>query len=556
MTPDIFLSYSREDQATAQRFAEGFEAQGFSVWWDVTLRSGEAYDQVTEEALRTAKAVVVLWSKTSVVSRWVRAEATLADRNKTLVPAMIEPCDRPIMFELTQTADLTHWKGEADDKGWRAFLSDVRRFVQTQPAPNAARPAAPTKAGAEPPGAPPSLAVLPFINKSGRDEDDVFAEGMVEDLTVVLSRAPWLKVVAASATAIFPTAGRDLRQIGRDLHVRYLLEGAVRRLGEDLRVTAQLIEAESGNLLWTEKFDRSPAQLTALQEDLATEVAAHVRVQVDRAEMERALARSGDASASDAVFRGMAYGARRATRSGWAAAVGVSKQRVEVAPDDGLAHAGLAATQAQLLHYSGGDNPELVQEIVASARRALALEPDNPTALCASAAALNAVNKLQDALLLAERAIAISPEYAQARLCLGSILIKLGRPDEGLAQLDVAQRAAPNSLWLYHWAVWRTAALLQVGQPDQALAPAEQAVRLVPGGVEALTQLVLCLAKLDRWEAASDAARRLRDADPEISAADVESIVRDFYSGSGAVDDYVAMIRKAWDDTPNGIVSP
>jgi hypothetical protein len=75
--PDIFLSYNREDQATAQRFAERFEAAGMSVWWDVTLRSGEAYDEVTEEALRTAKAVVVLWSPRSVVSRWVRAEATL-----------------------------------------------------------------------------------------------------------------------------------------------------------------------------------------------------------------------------------------------------------------------------------------------------------------------------------------------------------------------------------------------------------------------------------------------------------------------------------------------
>jgi thiol-disulfide isomerase/thioredoxin len=90
----------------------GFEAAGLSVWWDVTLRSGEAYDAVTEEALRTAKAVVVLWSPRSVTSRWVRAEATLADRNRTLVPARIEPCDLPIMFELTQTADLSQWKGK------------------------------------------------------------------------------------------------------------------------------------------------------------------------------------------------------------------------------------------------------------------------------------------------------------------------------------------------------------------------------------------------------------------------------------------------------------
>ena len=96
--PDVFLSYSREDAATARRFAEAFEREGLAVWWDATLRSGEAYDEVTEKALRTAKAVVVLWSTKSVASRWVRAEATMAHRNQTLVPVMIEPCDRPIMF--------------------------------------------------------------------------------------------------------------------------------------------------------------------------------------------------------------------------------------------------------------------------------------------------------------------------------------------------------------------------------------------------------------------------------------------------------------------------
>ena len=109
---DIFLSYNREDTAAAKRFADGFAAEGLSVWWDTALRSGEAYDEVTEAALREAKAVVVLWSPRSVVSRWVRAEATIADRCKTLVPVMIEPCERPIMFELTQTAELGHWTGD------------------------------------------------------------------------------------------------------------------------------------------------------------------------------------------------------------------------------------------------------------------------------------------------------------------------------------------------------------------------------------------------------------------------------------------------------------
>jgi Flp pilus assembly protein TadD/TolB-like protein len=127
--PDIFLSYNREDQARARLFAEAFERDGLTVWWDVGLRTGEAYDAVTENALRSAKAVVVLWSTRSVQSRWVRAEAALALRQKTFAPCMIEPCERPIMFELTQTADLSHWSGDTNDAAWQRFLADVRRLV-------------------------------------------------------------------------------------------------------------------------------------------------------------------------------------------------------------------------------------------------------------------------------------------------------------------------------------------------------------------------------------------------------------------------------------------
>jgi hypothetical protein len=112
---DVFISYAREDAETARRFAEAFQSAGLSVWWDDALRSGEVFDESIERALREAKAVVVLWSASSVTSRWVRAEATLADRNRTFVPAMIEACQRPIIFELTQTADLSHWRGDARD---------------------------------------------------------------------------------------------------------------------------------------------------------------------------------------------------------------------------------------------------------------------------------------------------------------------------------------------------------------------------------------------------------------------------------------------------------
>ena len=99
------------------------------MWWDAALRSGETFDEVIEKQLRSAKAVVVLWSPRSVASRWVRAEATLADRRNKLVPAIIEACDRPIIFELTHAADLSDWTGDTSDSRWRGLVDDLRRLV-------------------------------------------------------------------------------------------------------------------------------------------------------------------------------------------------------------------------------------------------------------------------------------------------------------------------------------------------------------------------------------------------------------------------------------------
>ena len=126
---DIFLSYARNDRSIARLFADSLVADGFSVWWDASLHSGETFDEVIEQRLRDAKAVIVLWSPRSVASRWVRAEATLADRRNKLVPAIIEACDRPIIFELTHAADLTDWKGDTNEVRWQTFLFDLRRLV-------------------------------------------------------------------------------------------------------------------------------------------------------------------------------------------------------------------------------------------------------------------------------------------------------------------------------------------------------------------------------------------------------------------------------------------
>jgi hypothetical protein len=146
--PDIFISYSREDRPAARHFAESFTREGFDVWWDAAIRSGQTFDEVIEKALRSAKAVVVLWSPRSVASRWVRAEATLADRANKLVPAIIEACDRPIIFELTHAADLADWTGDTSDSRWQTLVSDLRRLVGEKDA--APVPPEPAKLASEP----------------------------------------------------------------------------------------------------------------------------------------------------------------------------------------------------------------------------------------------------------------------------------------------------------------------------------------------------------------------------------------------------------------------
>ena len=129
---DVFLSYARQDRQTARIFAECLTQEGFKVWWDASLHSGQTFDEVIEQKLRDAKAVVVLWSPRSVASRWVRAEATLADRRNKLVPAIIEACDRPIVFELTHTSELADWHGDRSDLRWTTFVDDLGRLVHAR----------------------------------------------------------------------------------------------------------------------------------------------------------------------------------------------------------------------------------------------------------------------------------------------------------------------------------------------------------------------------------------------------------------------------------------
>jgi TolB-like protein len=309
---DIFLSYNREDRARAKVFAQGFEAQGLSVWWDVGLRTGEAYDEVTETALRTARAVVVLWSIKSVASRWVRAEALLAFRNKTLIPCMIEPCERPLMFELTQSAQLYGWKGNRSDPRWIALLADVRAMIDKnigvsndlpplnalmsaapQPVPNrrnlvvgaSAIVASVTGFGLwsfrdtlSPPKDPArnqnSVAVLPFVNLSADVAQAYFADGLSAEVRAELAGVTALRVVAQTSSAAFKGRSETAQSMARQLGVAFLLDGSVRKAASTARVVAQLINGKTGSIEWSQTFDRPLDDIFAVQTEIAEAVVA------------------------------------------------------------------------------------------------------------------------------------------------------------------------------------------------------------------------------------------------------------------------------------------
>ncbi len=548
--PDIFLSYNREDAGVASRFAEAFAAEGLNVWWDTALRSGEAYDEVTEAALRAAKAVVVLWSPRSVVSRWVRAEATIADRCKTLVPVTIEPCERPIMFELTQTADLSHWTGDAGDRAWQALLSDVRRFVGREvvaaPIIDTLEPA-PAKPGER--GGAPSLAVLPFTNRSGLAEDEVFAFGMVEDLIDALSQGVNVRVISSSSTARFRSGALpDVEAMGRELGVRYLLEGNVRRTGAHLRVTAQLVDASSGEILWSQKFDRPLAELAALQEELIEELAAHLGTQFIRAEMEQALKKPGDHTAWECTMRSLAA-VRQFTGESLFRAIEEASRAVAIAPDYGLAHAMLANHSALAYTYLSPDDPAEVARIRHHIDRALTCDGENAAVLSHVADALCFTGQAAEGLRRARRAIAISPGYGYAHLTAGMACAILDKPEAALAHLADFSRIEPHSPYQHFAYVWQTGAYMQLGDWAAAEAAFDACLTVNPDANFAFCQKAIVVRRVGRSDEAHQLMLEGRRREPEVTLALWELRLNRWHGNAQVLDESLTGIRALWAET-------
>jgi len=346
LMPDIFLSYSREDQPTARRFADALAREGFSVWWDQALHPGEAFDQVTEKALEEAGAVIVLWSRASVQSRWVRAEATQANADNRLVPVMIEPCKRPIMFELLHTAELQEWQGNTDDPRWRAFVASLSRLTglralpaaaSTAPAPaaiqtpirgsrinsrNAAvvvgvllllsaavwagfaafrsQPAVSPAPTAATPTEPIRILVLPFANLSSDEQQGYFADNLASEISNLLGQVKGLRPLGDATSRALK--GKTAAEIVEAVGVSYLVDGNFRVEGSNRVIIAQLLDRD-GAQLWSHRYEKALGDTSSLYEEIAKDIAEHVGIVLDVGDLPRAYGGSNNPAAYDMYLR-------------------------------------------------------------------------------------------------------------------------------------------------------------------------------------------------------------------------------------------------------------
>jgi len=519
---DVFISYSREDAEKARRFAEAFQSAGLSVWWDDALRSGEAFDESIERALRDARAVVVLWSATSVTSRWVRAEATQADRNRTLVPVMIEPCQRPIIFELTHTADLSHWQGNADDRAWHGLVADVRRLVEARAAPRGA-PAATAPSAATPSAgsarpSKPGVVILPFVNMSGDPEQEYFSDGVTEDIITDLGRVSALSV--ASRNSAFSYKGKTVApaQIARALNVTHVLEGSVRKSGNRVRITAQLLEALTDKQVWAERYDRTLDDIFAIQDDISTAIVGALKLKLLPEEKAAIEQRSTTNSDAYELFLMAREFQRKGSERLKPVIVRICRRVVEL--DPGFARGWALMSLAESEMSQRGVAGHSIANAGEWAERAIAADPAVAEGHAAYAEAVlrNTMDR-EPAEEVLETALRLDPNCYEAHTVAGAVSIGQRDYERAIRHLERAIELDPAAYWPAGMVVQAYEAL---GEPEataaaerRAMARCEKILADEPDHSGALGFLVTSLAGLGQADRARAWSARALLFDPD-----------------------------------------
>lgn len=287
----MFLSYARSSEEQANYAERALREAGYIVWRDTELPAHLSYADVIEERLKSAKAVLVLWSAEAAKSQWVRAEADAARELGTLIQSSVDGTVPPIPFNQIQCANLKGWSGDNDHAGWRKLQASVVALAGPgeEPAKSPKRQRATS-----------SICVLPFQNMSGDAVPDYFCDGISEDITSDLSKVSALSVIPRKTAFEFKGQEGDPCSVAEKLSVSHVLEGSVRRAGDRVRITAQLIDGSTGEHVWSDRYYGDFTDIFSAQDQISKAIVDALKIKLLPAKKEAIEVRETSSEAQDA----------------------------------------------------------------------------------------------------------------------------------------------------------------------------------------------------------------------------------------------------------------
>jgi len=431
---DILVSYARPDEPHSSRIADALKSLGYHVWRDDQLPAHRPYADVITERLKSAKAVVVLWSAEAAESQWVRAEADVARQSGTLLQISLDGSVPPLPFNQIQCADLNGWAGDLEAAGWRKVVQSVVDLAGAPPAG--------VETESQPLGSR-SICVLPFANMSGDAEQEYFSDGISEDITTDLSKVSALEVIARNTAFMFKGQSVDVSEVAKKLGVSHILEGSVRKAGGRVRITAQLIDGKSGGHVWAERYDRELTDIFAIQDEISKAIVDALKVKL-LPEEKKAIEDRGTTNVE-------AYNLYLMARQLWVSGnygdvrrdeivIRTAQRAIALDPKYAQAWALLAVAQASLRYHHGRD----VDDGLAAAEEALKLNP----ALAAARSVRARHHAEQGEFDVAEaeirRALEIEPDSWEANREAARLLMQLRRVDEAKRHYELAASLDEN----------------------------------------------------------------------------------------------------------------